>query len=66
MKGRVEMAATRKKLTVQPKGGKPLDEAFDQFIQSKTVMNLSEETIKHYQVCYKYFKDFFGERSKLQ
>ena len=26
------------RLTLQGKGGKPLSEAFDQFIQSKTVM----------------------------
>ena len=49
------------RFTLQPKGSKPLGEAFDQFIQAKTVMNVSEETVKHYQVCYKYFMEFFGE-----
>jgi len=50
-----------KQFTLQSKGGKPLSEGFDQFIQAKTVMNVSEETVKHYQVCYKYFMEFFGE-----
>ena len=49
------------RITLQPKGGMLLDTAFEQFIQSKAVMNISEETIKHYQCCYKYFKGFFGE-----
>ena|GEM_PF-2624567 len=49
------------RFTLNPKGGKPLGEAFDQFIQAKTVMNVSEETVKHYQVCYKYFTEFFGK-----
>ena len=49
------------RLTLKPKGGMPLKTAFEQFIQSKTVMNVSEETVKHYRVCYKYFIDFFGE-----
>ena len=49
------------RLTLQSKGGRPLEEAFDQFVQAKTVMNMSVETIKHYQICYKFFIDFFGE-----
>jgi len=38
-----------------------LETAFEQFIQAKTVMNISEESIKHYQFCFKYFKEFFGD-----
>jgi len=64
LKGRAIMANTKKKmgerLTLNPKGGKPLADAFEQFIQAKAVMNASVETVKHYQVCYKYFMDFFG------
>jgi len=65
MKGRDIMANKRgpmgKQFTLQSKGGKQLSEAFEQFIQAKTVMNVSGETVKHYQVCYKYFTEFFGE-----
>jgi integrase/recombinase XerD len=64
-KGRDGMANKKGKmgerLSLQSKGGRPLDDAFEQFIQAKTVMNVSGETIKHYQVCYKYFSEFFGE-----
>ena len=60
-KGRVGMAMTRQKLTVQPKGGMTLDGAFEQFIQSKTVMNVAEETIKHYRNVFRYFIEFYGE-----
>jgi hypothetical protein len=38
-----------KQITLQPKGSIPLETAFEQFIQAKTVMNISEESIKHYQ-----------------
>jgi len=43
------------RLTLQPKGAMPLERAFEQFIQTKTVMNISAESIKHYQFCFKYF-----------
>ena len=49
------------RIRLQPKGGMSLKTAFEQFIQAKTVMNVSEETIKHYEFCYKYFEEFFGE-----
>ena len=49
------------RITLKPNGGTSLEMAFEQFIQAKTVMNMSEETIKHYKLCYKYFKAFFGE-----
>ena len=55
------MAVMRQKLTVQPKGGMTLEDAFEQFIQSKTVMNVAEETIKHYRNVFRYFIEFYGE-----
>lgn len=58
--------AMGKQITLQPKGAMPLETAFEQFIQSKTVMNVSEETIKHYQFCYKYFKEFFSENRNCE
>jgi len=51
----------KKVVTIQSKENRTLQEAFDQFVQSKRVMNISEETIKHYQAGYKYFVEFFGE-----
>ena len=54
------------RLTLQPKGAMPLETAFEQFIQTKTVMNISEESIKHYQFCFKYFKEFFGENRNCE
>ena len=36
-------------------------EAFENFAQAKRVMNISEETVRHYNTGYKYFVEFFGE-----
>jgi len=55
------MANKGKRVTLQPKGGKTLAEAFEDFIRAKRVMNISEETVKHYSVGYRYFVEFFGE-----
>jgi integrase/recombinase XerD len=60
----VGLAKAREKITVQGKGkagGKPLTEAFEQFIQTKTVMNVSEDTVIHYRNVFRYFTQFFGE-----
>ncbi|MDR2753693.1 MAG: tyrosine-type recombinase/integrase [Oscillospiraceae bacterium] len=37
-----------------------LEDAFEQFIQSKTVMNVAGETIKHYRNVFRYFLEFYG------
>jgi len=55
------MAYKGKRVTLQPKGGRTLAEAFEDFIQAKRVMNISEETVKHYAHGYKFFVEFFGE-----
>ena len=36
-------------------------EAFEQFIQTKTVMNAAEPTIVHYRNCFRYFLEFSGD-----
>lgn len=41
-----------------------LEQAFEEFIQMKTVMNSSKETLKFYQYCFRYFVEFFGEMRK--
>lgn len=38
-----------------------LEKAFEEFIQMKTVMNSSPETIKYYNGIFRYFTEFFGE-----
>ena len=38
-----------------------LKDLFDEFIRFKTLQNLSPETIKYYDDCYRYFVEFFGE-----
>ena len=55
------MAHKGKRVTIQPKGGRTLAEAFENMMQAKRVMNVSVETIKHYYYGYKYFVEFFGE-----
>lgn len=50
----------KNKITLNFGGDKPLSEAFEQFIQTKMVMNSSEETISFYKNCFKYFLEFFG------
>jgi integrase/recombinase XerD len=57
----VDVANKGKRVTLQPKAGRTLAEAFADFTQAKRVMNVSEETIKHYNCGYRYFVDFFGE-----
>lgn len=57
----VDLANKGKRVTLQPKGGRTLAEAFEDFAQAKRVMNISEETLRHYKTGYKYFVDFFGE-----
>jgi len=37
-----------------------LEEAFKHFINFKTAMNLSKQSIKYYEVCYRYFEEFYG------
>ena len=59
-KGRVDMARARQKITVQLKGSMTLDDAFEQFIQSKIVMNVADETVKHYRNVFRYFIEFYG------
>ncbi|MCL2445471.1 MAG: tyrosine-type recombinase/integrase [Oscillospiraceae bacterium] len=57
----------RKKIvTITPRGEKTLEEAFEQFVQSKRVMNISEETIKHYLYAFRYFEVFFGESRRCE
>jgi len=51
----------KKAVVIQPQNEKTLEEAFEQFIQAKTVMNLSKSTIGNYRNIFGYFKDFFGE-----
>jgi hypothetical protein len=55
--------ATRKKLTVQPKEGMTLDGAFEQFVQSKAVMNTAEETIKHFKAFSTFQQTLGGDES---
>ncbi|MDR3313016.1 MAG: tyrosine-type recombinase/integrase [Oscillospiraceae bacterium] len=54
------MVQTRRKLTIQPKGGITLEEGFEQFCQSKAVMNAADDTIKHYRNVFRYFLEFYG------
>ena len=57
----------RKKIVaIAPISEKTLEEAFEQFVQSKRVMNISEETIKHYFYAFRYFKEFFGEGRRCE
>ena len=49
----------KKAALARPSDSRTVDEAFEQFVQSKRLMNMSEETIKHYQCAYKYFVEFF-------
>ena len=56
----------KKTVAIQPKNEKTLAEAFDQFLQTKRVMNVSEESLKHYQCCFKYFMAFFGEGRRCE
>jgi len=51
----------KKTVAIQPNTEKTLDEAFDQFIQTKRALNASAQTIKYYHYTFKYFLEFFGE-----
>ena len=59
-RGVSEWQQREKRSQCNPKGGLTLDDAFEQFIQSKTVMNVAEETIKHYRNVFRYFIEFYG------
>ena len=51
----------KKTVVIQPGTEKTLAEAFEQFIQTRRVLNASEETIKYYRREFRYFLAFFGE-----
>ena len=51
----------KKAVIIQPKNEKTLEEAFAQFIQAKTVMNLSKSTIGNYRNIFGYFTEFFDQ-----
>ena len=51
----------KKSVVIQPSTEKTLAEAFEQFIQTRRVLNASEETIKYYRREFRYFLAFFGE-----
>ena len=38
-----------------------IKELFEEFIRFKNLQNLSDETIKYYDDCYRYFVEFYGE-----
>jgi len=56
----------KKAVTVQSQSEKTLAEAFEQFIQAKTVMNLSPSTIRNYQNIFGYFMEFFGQGRRCE
>lgn len=51
----------RDKIVMQFGEDLTLEKAFEEFIQMKTVMNSSPETIKYYNGIFRYFTEFFGE-----
>lgn len=51
----------KEKIVMQFGDDLTLEKAFEEFIQMKTVMNSSPETIKYYNGIFRYFTEFFGE-----
>lgn len=51
----------KEKIVLQYGGDKSLESAFEHFIQSRVVLNSSEETIRFYKDIFKYFIEFFGQ-----
>lgn len=51
----------RDKIVMQLGKDLTLEKAFEEFIQIKTVMNSSPDTIKYYNCIFRYFTEFFGE-----
>jgi len=53
-----------KKLTLQQSSSDTtFNELFDEFNRFNKLRNLSEETIRYYYDCYRYFLEYFGEES---
>jgi len=51
------------KITLNGNGGINLREGFERFIQEKRAMNLSEDTIFYYNLCFRYLTDFLDENT---
>lgn len=56
-----EDESMKEKIVMQFGDDLTLEKAFEEFIQMKTVMNSSPETIKYYNGIFRYFTEFFGE-----
>lgn len=56
-----EDESMKEKIMMQFGDDLTLEKAFEEFIQMKTVMNSSPETIKYYNGIFRYFTEFFGE-----